>query len=548
MSKEQLLRLKALLALDTKSATASEKKELGELTAAAKAANIDLDKLDDAISASSEMTEDDLREIVGKSVSEAMAKHKSASVEELAEVVTGVLATKGLTEDKIRSIVGELVSERTRTPSRMEFSVGEVEFPIESRAGNLTIAQKQLLNICLKSVSEDALADLGTKRPRDMNEGIPEGMLRKIKAASDIAAVSIRQGRKALAIGDYSNGAFSGTGGALAYVDLATDLLQRLYLKSQLATELMAREIAMPTDPFKLPIKTVRTKFSVLGESAIPAGGSSLAEYLAAGTSGTPSNPTLSALTLDAKKFIGYGAYSYESNEDAVIAILPMLQQDLGDSAAAAFESAILNGDTTGTHMDTAYAFGATTPEAQWLGLRKLTIGASGTALYTHVSGVASTYTAQFLTARRAMGKWGVAPGDLCIIASPEAYLRLMSSPDVYRYDGRGNAANSAVNSGELPQFNGIRVVVSEQLYPVVGSTGLRTSGGTFNADTAVLVNMTQLLVGTRRGFTVETTSDPLVQTNYVVASFRRAFTVKEATVSTTYPIAYTLGFSGALA
>lgn len=524
MKKSLLVRFKALLAIAADKLTDSEKSELGILTAKAAAAKIDTKSLDTAIENATEedgeedgeMSEDEVKEVVSKAVKEAMASQKSVSSDDIAEKVTLELAKKSVSEDKMRSIVEDVLKTHTKSASKMEFPMdggGSVEFPVESRAGNLSIAQKQLLNLCLQKVSEDSLRDHGTKRPSGINDGINENLLRRSKAANEVVLGKIRRGEKGLTTGG------SGSGAELVYTDLSTDLQQRLYLASDLAQVMLSREINMPTDPFKLPIKTVRTAFSAGSESPTP---STLAAYLHHG------NPTLDQITLDAKKMIGIASYSYEANEDSVLAILPMLQQDLGDGAAMAYESALINGDADGTHQDTGPSYGATSVETLFNGIRKAGI-ATG-VLDWSTGGVSKS---NFMAARAAMGKYGVNPADLAIIVSPYGYVQLQAMEEAFRYDARGSANLAAVNSGTIASFNGIRVIVSEVVPSGVIASGINDGIGTY--ESLLITNLTQWLVGTRRGFTVEVSSDPIVQTNYVVASFRRAFTQKE-TASASIP------------
>jgi hypothetical protein len=518
MKKSALLRLKALLALAT--LTDAEKTELTTLKSSAKTAKIECDTksldtaIEDAEDDTEEMTEDEVKETVTKAVKEAMASHKGVSSEDLEEHVTKALAKANVTEDKIRSIMGDVLKEHTKSAPKMEFPIdgnGPLDFPVEHRAGNLSIAQKQLLNVCLMKVSEDALAECGTKRPSNINEGLTDGMIRRSKSASDRVVAQLKVlGRKGLTTGG------SGTGAELVYVDLATELQQRLYLTSEIAQIMQSREIAMPTDPFKLPIKLARTAFAPGTESPTPA---SLAAYFQGG------QPTMANITLDAKKMIGIASYSYESNEDSVIAILPMLQSDLGDGAAAAFERAVLNGDSDGAHFDvgSAYAAGAnagTAVEGLYDGIRKHGLAVTPTNIGAALGRV------NFLALRGRLGKYGVNPNDLAILVSPLGYNRLQAVEEQFRADARGGN-DASIRTGTVPSFNGIRVIVTEHMPQVVAATGINDGVGA--TEQLILTNLTHWMVGTRRGFTVEVTSDPLVQTNYVVASFRRAFVAKEA-------------------
>ena len=506
MKKSHLLQLKSLLAIRPSKLTPEQTTTLADLNAKAVKSKIDTKSLDSAIASATEsfdyedgdLSEAEVGEIVTKAVKSALVDDKS--------------------DDKLRATMKEVMVEHTKSPSKMEYDVkgiqgGSVEMPCEHRTGNISIAQKQLLNKCLAKVSDDALAETGCKRPSDINDGIPEALLAQSKRASDNFQARFKsQGMKALTT--------TGSGAGAEYTDLSSDLQQRLYLKSELAQVMQAREIAMPSDPFKLPIKTVRTSFAPGSESPTPA---SLAAYFQQGS------PTLANITLDAKKMIGLASYSYESNEDSVVAILPMLQADLGDGAAAAYERAVLNGQDGGTHFDTGPAYAATDVESLYDGIRKAGIAGGVTNLATAIG------RANFMALRGTMGKWGTNPNDLCIIVSPSGYTSLQAVEEQFRADARGGA-QANIGTGVISSFNGIRVIVSEHVPAGVTVAGIDTgsaSPGTDDKDSLIISNLTQWLVGTRRGFTVEVTSDPIVQTNYVVASFRRAVIEKEAASST---------------
>ena len=518
LTKQQLQRFKALSAKAASDLTEVEMTELQDLRTKALAAKIDIKSIDTAIEEAeedtAELSEDEVQGLVTKAVKSAFAEHRSASSEEIAEKVTEELVKKAVSEDKIRSIVSDVMLEKTKSASKMQFPAqGGFEQPFEHRAGNLTLAQKQLANLCLMKVSDEGLVASGTKRPSSMNDGIPDSMLQRSKSANDV----VLAGMKLMTKGLTTSG--SGSGAELVYTDLSTDLQRRLYLESQLAAALLSRELNMPTDPFKLPIKTVRTGFTAGSESPTPA---SLGAYLNYG------NPSLAQITLDAKKMIGIASYSYEANEDSVVAILPMLQTDLAEGAAAAFESALINGDNDGTHQDTGAGYTATSVESLFNGIRK-----SGIATGVLDWSTGGVSRANFMAARATMGKYGVSPSDLVIIVSPYGYVQLQAIEEAFRYDARGNANTASVNTGLIPSFNGIPVIVSEYLPAGVTAAGINDGSGT--KETLLITNLTQWLVGVRRGFTVEVTSDPLVQTNYVVASFRRAFTQKE-TASASLP------------
>src|SRR5690606_31215915 len=99
---------------------------------------------------------------------------------------------------------------------------------------------------------------------------------------------------------------------------------------------LLAGEVQMPTNPFTYPLSTTRPEFERTAELG----------------SATASSPGTDDLVLNAKKLTGLVEYSYEADEDSIIAILPFILGQLGEAAGDALEDAIINGDTADTHQD----------------------------------------------------------------------------------------------------------------------------------------------------------------------------------------------------
>jgi HK97 family phage major capsid protein len=88
--------------------------------------------------------------------------------------------------------------------------------------------------------------------------------------------------------------------------------------------------------------------------------------------------PGTGNVTLTAKKLGCLTVFSEEVSEDFVIAIIPFLRNKLGNAIASAIERAILDGDTTATHMDNDVT-ASTDARKAWIGLRKDAIASAAT-------------------------------------------------------------------------------------------------------------------------------------------------------------------------
>lgn len=380
-------------------------------------------------------------------------------------------------------------------------SFGLVEMPSSLTKGNLPLHMKQLVNCLLR-------------KPQDQD--IPESMLKKGKALDDAFFLKLQiDGVKALT----STG--TGTGAEWVPRNLSAELYRRLYLASQVAQSMMAREIQMPTQPYDLPFSTTRPTFylnSVQNREA------------------KASTPGSSKPSLSAQKLIALVQYSYEANEDAIIPILPLIEQLLGEAAAAAYESALINGDVTATHQDSDVTDNDDTRKA-WNGFRKLAI-AAGLTLDMSTGGITR---ANILALKKVLRKWGVMPSDLMFICPPRTHSDFMGIDDVVTLYAHGPGATHLV--GQLPSYYGIDITVSEQAREDLNASGVFDNTTTTKGG-LLLVNKAQFATGVRREFTIEVDKNIKSQTNDIVASFRKAFTPLDAPSSTIRTVAYGINYN----
>lgn len=441
----------------------------------------------------------------------AVAKHLDASKLDkdalVAEIKKSIPAA-GVTKADLEASL-ETFSKGLRQESKHQFATFGGSFPVEHRSGNMSVAQKQLLNICLGKVSDEALERNGIKRPAGINDGIRESDLIRAKEVGARSIKSLRDsiayGGKALTTGGAGNGA------ELIPSDLSSDLQMRMYLDSQLAAALIASEIDMPSDPFKLPLKTTRTQFYKGSE--------------APGSDPTSSNPGTGSITLDSTKMIGVAQYSYEADEDSIIAILPMLQEDMASGAAFTFEQAVLSGDATGAHQDSDIEAVAGHAAKSFNGVRALALANAGTKIDLATGGISA---ANIAAMRKQMGVYGVRPRDLALVVGPRGYNDLVSLDETLTFDKVGNPDAARILSGVAASIYGIPIIVSDAVREDLNASGVY-DGTTTTKGSVFLIHRPSWVVGVRRGFTVEVDVNRLQQVNYVIASFRRDFKAKES-------------------
>ena len=450
-------------------------------------------------------------------VEDIVKKHTgNVSHDGLVAELKKLMPEQGITSKELTAALDSF-AKSVRTPARMEYDTTNASFPCEHRLGNLSVAQKQLLNVMVMGTSDEAKeltikSNGGKALPKNMNDGITQAQLAHAASAGERAIKSLRE---SIIYGKALTTTSSGSGAELMPSDLSSDLQMRMYVESMLAAEMLASEIQMPTQPFELPLVTTRPSFKLGSE--------------APGSDPSSSNPGTGVITLNSKKLIGMSEYSYEADEDSIVAILPMVQEQLGAGAADAFENALINGDADGTHMDTGASHASDADVMAFDGFRKLALANTGTK-----SALTGGITADNVSLlRKLMGKYGLRPTDLMLLVGPNGYNDLVNLDETLTFDKVGSAGAARILTGVAASIFGVRIVVSSRVREDLNASGWY-DGTTTTKGSVLLINKSQFLVGSRRGFTVEVDVNRKRQINSVIASFRRAFTPKESVTNAT--------------
>lgn len=248
------------------------------------------------------------------------------------------------------------------------------------------------------------------------------------------------------------------------------------------------KTINMPSSPFDVPIQTDVTIARKQIESCDPA------DNVPAANFGT------SKLTLEAKKLVEYMCLPEELNEDSAVQILSLIRSEVTMAQARAWETAIINGDDTGPHMDTDVT-AASDARKLWKGLRKLAIANSATVNF---SGAAAT-VANLRAMRTLMGKFGVSERNLTWLVSSKIYNQFLSLPEVTTVEKFG--PNATILRGSLAALDGIPIVISEYQRDDLAATGVNTAPGDVLSN-VLLVNRSRFMWGVRRPIRVKAQMD----------------------------------------
>ena len=221
-------------------------------------------------------------------------------------------------------------------------------------------------------------------------------------------------------------------------------------------------------------------------------------------TYGDDAGVTMSERTLSTKKLISQSFLGNETEEDAILPILPLIRESMVRSHARSIENSILAGD------DADGVFG--TSGASFEGLLHL---ARNDSDYTQSATAFATDTvtaAELLSMRKNMGKYGVNPADVVYIVSQRTYYELLEDAEFQDANLVGDMATKL--SGEIGQVFGSRVLLCDEFAtPAVSKFA------------AIAVNPRNFVLPRLRGVTVESDYEVAAQRRVLVASQRIGFT-----------------------
>jgi len=208
--------------------------------------------------------------------------------------------------------------------------------------------------------------------------------------------------------------------------------------------------------------------------------------------------------TLSTKKLISQSYLGNETEEDAIMPILPLIRESMVRSHARGIENAILAGDDA----DGAYGTGG----AAFEGLLHLARNDSDFTQSATAFATDTVTAAELLSMRKNMGKYGVNPSDVVYIVSQRTYFELLEDAEFQDANLVGDMATKL--SGEIGQVFGSRVLLCDEFAtPAVSKFA------------AIAVNPRNYVLPRLRGVTVESDYEVAAQRRVLVASQRIGFT-----------------------
>ena len=309
----------------------------------------------------------------------------------------------------------------------------------------------------------------------------------------------------------------AGTGDELVDTQEARALWDDVNLETAIAP--LFHAVQMPSNPFQIPLQ--------LGDVNWYPG--------AENTAVTGSAPATARQTMTAHELVAEVPWSYDLDEDAVIAMMDELRRSLLRNAHEVIDDVILNGDTTtqnNINADGATIAATTAASGHFLigfdGLLHLPLVDNTAMGNDHNAAVSAD---MFNEIRGKLGKYGVRPSDLAYIMDVNTYIKSLAVASFRTLDKFGPQAT--VLTGQLGAVEGIPVIVSEQMR-LADADGKVTSGANTNTKGRLLiVNRSQWRVGFKRELTIETVRDAQKRQNIMVVSFRIALQERSGSRST---------------
>jgi len=200
-----------------------------------------------------------------------------------------------------------------------------------------------------------------------------------------------------------------------------------------------------------------------------------------------------SQVILNAYRLISQTFMDNNVDEQVLINLMPMLVDSVARAHARAVDNAIINGSGSITGLD-----GYAAASGSSIDLDGASIAAGNSATLT---------AAGLLTARKAMGKYGVNPADVAYIVSQARYFELIEDAGFQDVTDVGSDLATKI-TGQIGSVFGSPVIVSDSF---------ATEGA--GVPVAFAVNARNYVIPRLRGVTVETDYEVGNQRNVVVAS-----------------------------
>jgi HK97 family phage prohead protease len=444
------------------------------------------------------MEENNTQELIAKAVAEAVAANQKAIEEKAAKALEDKAAEEAV-EKRITEVAAKVIAtSEERIASELEKRFQDknldLEKALEGMRSELAEKSEELRNVTnSKRVFSDRGDSTGSWKKafagdiedayllaritgKGYNTDFAKNLMEKVNTHSSVSVSSA----------DFEQ-------------EVSTNIERDI--QNELILAPMFREIAMNTASMILPIMP-DTGYAEVTSNAGSTDSTAPNGTLDSRGGTNRSGIALTEIELRTVKMIAKSYLGNETEEDAILPILPLLREAMVRQHARGVENMIL----LGGHADGAYP---SITAAQGLlryastQSRDVNTGTAGTLPALTAAGL--------LTLRKNMGKYGLRASDVSYIVSQRAYFELLEDPEFQDFNLVNQQATKL--SGEVGQVFGSSVMVCDEFPdPAAGKYY------------ALAVNTRNFVVPRQRGVTVESDYSVEDQHRVLVTSQRLGF------------------------
>jgi HK97 family phage major capsid protein len=299
----------------------------------------------------------------------------------------------------------------------------------------------------------------------------------------------------------------SATGDELVPTGMAAELWQDFFARSLIAADLPT--IPMPTDPFDLPLG--------FGDITWRKG--------TGGQATTSTNMATAKSALTSTEQVAEVDWTYDLDEDAVVAVMPALRARLAISGAEQMDNFCINADATATSTGNINLDDDTPPATSWYltagqdGIRHQFIVDKSTQA---VAGAGAALSDAMMSSMlNLLGKYALDVTNLRIVPGAAVYQAMVGLTNVATVDKYGGGAT--ILRGELARYRGIPILPSASM-PLGEADGKVCKTAASNTlGVQCVYNRTGWNLGYRRGLMIEVDRNIQTRQLIMVVSFRIA-------------------------
>ena len=245
------------------------------------------------------------------------------------------------------------------------------------------------------------------------------------------------------------------------------------------------RSISMQTNVMTIPVNPEAGVATWMANTA----------FGTSASAGSTATHALKEITLNAYKVATNEYVAYEEEEDALLAIMPVIRDAMVRRVARAVDRAMLRGEGSGSDP-----------------VKGLAAYDAVSAVTLDISAAEKTTVAKLQAMRRDLGAWGLDPSELVYIVSTEGYYDLLEDTNFLTVDKVGTIAT--LLTGQIGAIGNTPVLVSAEFAD--------KADGAVNAICFAPGNF---LAGNQRGLRVDTQDLVETQRRVMVASLRTGMT-----------------------